>query len=64
MVTAMAVNFAEVIMTNFEEKLLESFKSQHGHKRELWLRFIGSGTQKSLLKFVQFCDSSAQANNF
>lgn len=33
----MVGNFANDILKQFEEKLLETFKSQHSHEQEVWL---------------------------
>lgn len=52
-----AVNFANIFMTNFEGKLIED------HKPVIWMRFVDDilfildNPQEIFLKCVKFCDT-------
>ena len=38
--TPMAVTFANILISKFEEEMLDDFQSIHGLRPALWLRFI------------------------
>ena len=61
--TPMAVNFANIFMSRFEEEMLDEFQSIHGLRPALWLRFIDDiffiwdNDEISLQSFLKFCNS-------
>ena len=61
--TRMAVNFANIFMSKFEEEMLNEFQSIHGLRPALWLCFIDDiffiwdNDEISLQSFLQFCNS-------
>ena len=61
--TPMAVNFANIFMSKFEEEMLDEFQSIHGLRPALWLRFIDDtffiwdNDEISLQSFLTFCNS-------
>ena len=61
--TPMAVNFANIFMSKFEEEMLNEFQSIYGLRPALWLRFIDDiffiwdNDEISLQSFLKFCDS-------
>ena len=62
--TPMAVNYANLFMSSFEQRLLESFEKDFHQKPYLWLRFIDDiffvwvGSEETLQAFIEY------ANNF
>ena len=58
----MAVNFANIFMSKFEEETLDEFQSIHGLRPALWLRFIDDiffiwdNDEISLQSFLKFCN--------
>ena len=67
--TAMAVNYANIFMANFESNLLRAYTEKTGKQPALWLRFIDDiffvwqGDEGSLKEFLAFCNSYAKSNN-
>ena len=61
--TSMAVNYANLFMSDFERKMLQSYFERTGCKPKLWLRFIDDvffiweGDEDSLKQFLHFCDT-------
>ena len=61
--TPMAVNFANIFMSKFEEEMLDEFQSIHGLCPAFWLRFINDiffiwgNDEISLQSFLKFCNS-------
>ena len=61
--TPMAVNFANMFMSKFEEEMLDEFQSIHDLRPALWLRliddtfFIWDNDEISLQSFLKLCNS-------
>ena len=67
--TPMAVNFANIFMSSFENEMLNAYEQQHGKRPTVWLRFIDDiffvweGDESSLNDFIKFCDSYSGVSN-
>ena len=67
--TPMAVNFANLFLAEFEERLLDAYQKEYKISPHTWLRyiddvfFIWTGTEDSLKHFLQFCNSFAERSN-
>ena len=61
--TPMAVNYANLFMGRFEERLLAEYEKETGNRPAVWLRFIDDvfivwkGEEKDFKHFIAFCDS-------
>lgn len=68
--TPMAVNFANLFMSQFETKLLEDYATLYGKSPVSWVRFIDDiffvwkDDLKSLNHFLSFCNSYAAKNKY
>ena len=64
--TAMAVNYANLFMARFEQKMLEAYHNKTGLRPKLWLRFVDDiffmweGDESSLKHFLQFCNNFSE----
>lgn len=67
--SSMAVNFANLFMSKFEQEILDEYHSKTGYKPEIWLRFVDDiffiwkGDEQSLKHFLQFCNNYSEAHN-
>ena len=67
--TPMAVNYANLFMGRFEERLLAEYEKETGNRPAVWLRFIDDvfivwkGEEKDFKHFISFCDSFASKHN-
>ena len=63
--TPMAVNFANLFMSKFEQDLLAEYERKYNQSPHTWIRFIDdifliwSGDEKSLKHFLEFCNAYA-----
>ena len=64
--TPMAVNFANLFMSNFETNMLNDFEEQYGTRPKLYLRYIDDiffvwvGNKADLDTFINFCNSYSE----
>ena len=67
--TPMAVNFANLFMSQFEELLLSLYNEQFFELPSLWLRyiddifFVWEGDEQSLKRFLKFCNEFSKNKN-
>ena len=60
--TPMAVNFANLFMSKFEDDMIQAYEREHNHRPVLWLRFIDdiffiwNGDENSLKTFIEYCN--------
>ena len=68
--TNMAVNYANLFMSNFEEKMLQMYEEKYKRRPELWLRFIDDiffiwkGDAEDLKEFIKFCNDFSTSQNY
>ena len=64
--TPMAVNFANLFMSKFEQDLLAAYQKEHKTTPLIWIRFIDDiffiwhGDEASLKHFLNFCNNFAK----
>ena len=67
--TPMAVNFANLFMSKFEQEMLADYKKEHKMEPEIWIRYIDDifmiwkGDQKSLKHFLDYCNMYSKSRN-
>ena len=67
--TGMAVNYANLFMAEFEDKMLQSYFNLHGTRPKRWLRFIDDifflweGDEASLKQFLRYCNDFSEQQN-
>ena len=60
--TPMAVSYANIFMSEFEQRLLQDYEQRQKHKPALWLRFIDDiflvwiGDEALLKSFLKYCN--------
>ena len=57
----MAVSYANIIISEFEQRLLQDYEQRCKHKPAIWLRFIVTflvwiGDEASLISFLKYCN--------
>ena len=68
--TNMAVNYANLFMAFFENKLLKAYEDQYKIRPQVWLRyiddifFVWTGDLQQLEHFLNFCNNFAKDNGF
>ena len=67
--TPMAVSYANIFMSEFEQRLLQDYEQRYKHKLTLWLRFIDDvflvwiGDETSLKSFLKYCNEYSKSRN-
>ena len=67
--TPMAVSYANIFMSEFEQGLLQDYEQRHKHKPALWLRFtddiffVWIGDEASLKSFLKYCNEYSKSRN-
>jgi len=66
--SSMAVNFANLFMSDLETKILDDYEKEHGLRPTCWLRYIDDiffvwvHGETKLKHFLQFCNSYTEKN--
>ena len=67
--TPMVVSYANIFMSEFEQRLLKDYDERYKHKPALWLRFIDDiflvriGDEASLKSFLKYCKEYSKSRD-
>ena len=67
--TPMAVSYANIFMSEFEQHLLQDYEQRYKHKPALWLRFLDDiflvwkCDEASLKSFLKYCKEYSKSRD-
>ena len=67
--TPMAVSYANIFMSEFEQHFSQNYEQRYKHKPALWLRFIDDiflvwiGDEASLKSFLKYCNEYSKSRD-